>query len=101
MQVFECDVFQQRLQQPKTCLVPYDVGVWVYHNMEMFHQGLEQSQTCQMPNAMPCRFLGLLHMEVFHQRLEQEHGADVITTAPTVPFHIHFPDKTVLHIQNP
>ncbi|KAL0048519.1 hypothetical protein WJX82_004995 [Trebouxia sp. C0006] len=48
-----------------------------------------------------CGFLGLLHMEVFHQRLEQEHGADVITTAPTVPFHIHFPDKTVLHIQNP
>ena len=40
-------------------------------------------------------------MEVFHQRLEQEHGADVITTAPTVPFHIHFPDKTTLHIQNP
>ncbi|KAL3142012.1 hypothetical protein ABBQ32_004651 [Trebouxia sp. C0010 RCD-2024] len=48
-----------------------------------------------------CGFLGLLHMEVFHQRLEQEHGADVITTAPTVPFHIHFPDKTILHIQNP
>lgn len=48
-----------------------------------------------------CSFLGLLHMEVFHQRLEQEHGADVIATAPTVPFHIHFPDKTVLHIQNP
>ena len=46
-------------------------------------------------------FLGLLHMEVFHQRLEQEHGADVITTAPTVPFHLHFPDKTLLHIQNP
>ena len=40
-------------------------------------------------------------MEVFHQRLEQEHGADVIATAPTVPFHIYFPDKTELHIQNP
>jgi len=48
MQVFGCEVFQQRLQQPKTCQVPYDVGVWVYLNMEMFHQRLEQSQTCQM-----------------------------------------------------
>ena len=52
-------------------------------------------------NECTCRFLGLLHMEVFHQRLEQEHGADVIATAPTVPFRIYFPDKTELHIQNP
>ncbi|XP_055014895.1 LOW QUALITY PROTEIN: translation factor GUF1, mitochondrial-like [Boleophthalmus pectinirostris] len=31
-------------------------------------------------------FLGLLHMEVFNQRLEQEHDANVIITAPTVPY---------------
>ena len=33
-----------------------------------------------------CGFLGVLHMEVFHQRLMDEHGADVVLTAPTVPY---------------
>ncbi|XP_042217972.1 translation factor GUF1, mitochondrial-like isoform X2 [Homarus americanus] len=33
-------------------------------------------------------FLGLLHMDVFNQRLEQEHGAQVITTTPSVPYKI-------------
>ena len=47
------------------------------------------------------RFLGLLHMEVFHQRLEQEHGANVITTTPTVPYSIEHTDGTFEEIQNP
>jgi translation elongation factor EF-4 len=29
-----------------------------------------------------------LHLEVFLQRLQQEHSADVISTAPTVPYEI-------------
>ena len=33
-------------------------------------------------------FLGILHMEVFTQRLEQEFDAQVIVTAPSVPYHI-------------
>lgn len=33
-------------------------------------------------------FLGLLHMDVFNQRLEQEHGAQVITTTPSVPYKV-------------
>ena len=31
-------------------------------------------------------FLGLLHMDVFNQRLEQEYNANVIMTAPNVPY---------------
>ena len=33
-------------------------------------------------------FLGVLHMEVFQQRMSQEFDAEVIVTAPTVPYKI-------------
>jgi len=33
-------------------------------------------------------FLGVLHMEVFSQRLEQEFNAEVIVTAPSVPYQL-------------
>jgi len=33
-------------------------------------------------------FLGVLHMEVFTQRLEQEFNAQVVVTAPSVPYKI-------------
>lgn len=33
-----------------------------------------------------CGFLGMLHMDVFMQRLQQEYNADVLATAPTVPY---------------
>ncbi|XP_023327660.1 translation factor GUF1, mitochondrial isoform X2 [Eurytemora carolleeae] len=33
-------------------------------------------------------FLGVLHMEVFSQRLEQEYEAEVLITAPSVPYRL-------------
>ncbi|KAG2365703.1 translation factor GUF1, mitochondrial [Suillus spraguei] len=49
-----------------------------------------------------CRlgFLGTLHMDVFRQRLEDEYDANVIITAPTVPYKVIYKDKTVM-ISNP
>lgn len=35
-----------------------------------------------------CGFLGLLHADVFYQRLREEFSADVISTAPTVPYRV-------------
>jgi translation elongation factor EF-4 len=35
-----------------------------------------------------CGFLGPLHLEVFLQRLQQEYRAEVISTAPTVPYEV-------------
>ncbi|KAJ6597128.1 P-loop containing nucleoside triphosphate hydrolase protein [Mycena vulgaris] len=49
-----------------------------------------------------CRlgFLGTLHMDVFRQRLEDEHDANIIITAPTVPYKIVYKDREV-YISNP
>ncbi|CAI5522132.1 unnamed protein product [Closterium sp. Naga37s-1] len=48
-----------------------------------------------------CGFLGLLHMDVFHQRLQQEFGAEVISTAPSVPAIFEYADGTRIEAQGP
>ncbi|KAN0077193.1 P-loop containing nucleoside triphosphate hydrolase protein [Tylopilus felleus] len=49
-----------------------------------------------------CRlgFLGTLHMDVFRQRLEDEYDANIIVTAPTVPYKVVYKDRTII-VSNP
>ncbi|KAI0317581.1 GTP-binding protein lepa [Amylostereum chailletii] len=49
-----------------------------------------------------CRlgFLGSLHMDVFRQRLQDEYDANIIITAPTVPYKVIYRDRTAI-ISNP
>ncbi|SMX32027.1 translation elongation factor 4 [Actibacterium lipolyticum] len=48
-----------------------------------------------------CGFLGLLHLEVIRDRLEREYGIDLITTAPSVIYHVHMKDGTMQELHNP
>jgi GTP-binding protein LepA len=48
-----------------------------------------------------CGFLGLLHLEIIIERLEREFNLDLITTAPSVIYHVHLTDGTKLEMHNP
>ncbi|MFT5868519.1 MAG: GTP-binding protein LepA [Paracoccaceae bacterium] len=48
-----------------------------------------------------CGFLGLLHLEVIRDRIEREYDIDLITTAPSVVYHIHMRDGTMTELHNP
>ena len=48
-----------------------------------------------------CGFLGLLHLEIITERLEREFNLDLITTAPSVVYHIHMSDGTLTEMHNP
>ena len=48
-----------------------------------------------------CGFLGMLHMEVIQERLEREYGLSLITTAPSVIYHVYCTDGTMVAVDNP
>ncbi|AIM15663.1 elongation factor 4 [Bacillus sp. X1(2014)] len=48
-----------------------------------------------------CGFLGLLHMEIIQERIEREFKIDLITTAPSVIYHVHLTDGTLVNVDNP
>ncbi len=48
-----------------------------------------------------CGFLGLLHLEVIRDRIEREYDIELITTAPSVVYHVYMKDGTMQELHNP
>ena len=48
-----------------------------------------------------CGFLGLLHLEVIRDRVEREYDIELITTAPSVIYHIYMKDENFIQLHNP
>lgn len=48
-----------------------------------------------------CGFLGLLHLEIITERIEREFNLDIITTAPSVYYHVHKTNGEMIELSNP
>ncbi len=48
-----------------------------------------------------CGFLGLLHLEVIRDRIEREYNIELITTAPSVIYHVYMKSGEMIELHNP
>ncbi|MDO8518537.1 MAG: translation elongation factor 4 [Deltaproteobacteria bacterium] len=48
-----------------------------------------------------CGFLGFLHMEIIQERLEREYGLELISTSPTVAYHVYLTNGEQIVMDNP
>jgi GTP-binding protein LepA len=48
-----------------------------------------------------CGFLGLLHMEIIQERIRREYDLDVISTYPSVVYHVTKTDGEIVEVHNP
>ena len=48
-----------------------------------------------------CGFLGLLHMEIIQERIRREHDVEIISTYPSVVYHVYPHGGGVLEVDNP
>ncbi len=68
-------------------------------NDAAFH--FEPETSAALGFGFRCGFLGLLHLEIIQERLEREFNMDLITTAPTVVYHVHTTEGKMVLVDNP
>jgi GTP-binding protein LepA len=62
---------------------------------------IEQENSQVLGMGFRCGFLGLLHLEIVFERISREFDIDVITTAPSVQYHIVKTNGQIIMIDNP
>ncbi len=68
-------------------------------NDASFHYEMETSAALGF--GFRCGFLGLLHLEIIRERIEREFDIELITTAPSVIYHVYLTKGDMLEIHNP
>ncbi len=61
----------------------------------------EMESSAALGFGFRCGFLGLLHLEVIRDRIEREYDIDLITTAPSVIYHVYMRDGSQIDLHNP
>jgi GTP-binding protein LepA len=61
----------------------------------------EMENSAALGFGFRCGFLGLLHLEVIRDRIEREYDIELITTAPSVVYHIFMKDGSMKELHNP
>ena len=61
----------------------------------------EMESSAALGFGFRCGFLGLLHLEVIRDRVEREYYIELITTAPSVIYHIYMKDGIFIQLHNP
>jgi hypothetical protein len=76
------------------------VGVlWIGANDVSF--SFEMETSAALGFGFRCGFLGLLHLEVIRDRIEREYDIELITTAPSVIYHVYMKDGEMIELHNP
>ena len=61
----------------------------------------QQESSTALGFGFRCGFLGLLHMEIIQERLRREFDMNVISTYPSVIYHVVLTDGTEVIVDNP
>ena len=61
----------------------------------------EMESSAALGFGFRCGFLGLLHLEVIRDRVEREYDIELITTAPSVVYHLYMKDGARTDLHNP
>jgi len=61
----------------------------------------EMESSAALGFGFRCGFLGLLHLEVIRDRIEREYDIELITTAPSVIYHVWLRDGSLMLLHNP
>jgi GTP-binding protein LepA len=89
-------------------LFPIDTGQYedlrdslekLHLNDSSFHYEAESSAALGL--GFRCGFLGLLHLEIIQERLQREYNLDLISTAPSVIYHMHMNNNQLIKLHNP